>query len=174
MLADNAIGTFETCRRTLGNACTDATPPNFAGSKRLSDLCLSSEDGFDVSRNRDHGARRHTGNRFRRASGPMLLPNRAGVRRDAFPQRAMPRRRQRIKFNLMVSADCEPTSALRASAINRHVVRVSDPSRNDTIDAKRLVDAAWATACQVPSKQRIGETGRCTLKEKTGAATRYP
>src|ERR1700686_842456 len=101
----------------------------------------------------------------------MLLPNRAGIRRDAFPQRAMPRRPRRIKFNLMVSADCEPTSASPASAINRHVDRVSDPSRNGTIDAKRLVDAAWSTVRQVPRKQRIGETGRWTLKEKTSAAT---
>jgi len=29
-----------------------------------------------------------------------------------------------MKFYLMVSADCEPTSASRASAINRHVDRV--------------------------------------------------
>src|ERR1700676_1632621 len=85
--------------------------------------------------------------------------------------RSAPRRPRRIKFNLMVSADCEPTSASPASAINRHVDRVSDPSRNGTIDAKRLVDAAWSTVRQVPRKQRIGETGRCRLKEKTGAAT---
>jgi hypothetical protein len=42
-----------------------------------------------------------------------------------------PRRPQRIKFNLMESADCEPTLALRASAISRHVNRAFDPSRND-------------------------------------------
>ena len=38
----------------------------------------------------------------------------------------------RIKFNLMVSTDCEPTSTSRASAINRHIDRVFDPSRKDT------------------------------------------
>jgi hypothetical protein len=32
----------------------------------------------------------------------------------------------------MVSTDCEPTSTSRASAINRHIDRVFDPSRKDT------------------------------------------
>jgi hypothetical protein len=32
----------------------------------------------------------------------------------------------------MVSADCEPTSAPRASVIGRHFDRVFDPARNDT------------------------------------------
>jgi hypothetical protein len=43
-------------RKLSGNACTDATRLNFTGSKRLSDLCLSSQDGFDDSRDDDHGA----------------------------------------------------------------------------------------------------------------------
>jgi hypothetical protein len=43
-----------------------------------------------------------------------------------------------MKLNLMVSADCEPTSVLRASAINRHLDRV---------------------------ERRIRETIRCMLKE---------
>jgi hypothetical protein len=37
-----------------------------------------------------------------------------------------PRPRHQIKFNLMVSADCEPTSASGASASNRQVDRVFD------------------------------------------------
>jgi hypothetical protein len=57
----------------------------------------------------------------------------------ADPPHVKPRGPHRIKFNLMVSADCEPTSVLRASAMNRHLDRV---------------------------EQRIRETIRCMLKEK--------
>jgi hypothetical protein len=42
----------------------------------------------------------------------------------------------------MVSTDCEPTSASGASAINRYVDLIFDPSREDRINAQRLGDAA--------------------------------
>ena len=37
-----------------------------------------------------------------------------------------------MKFNLMVLADCDPTSDSRGLAIDRQVDRAFDPSRNDT------------------------------------------
>jgi hypothetical protein len=59
----------------------------------------------------------------------------------------------------MVLADREPTSIPGASAINCHVDRIFDPSRNGSNE--RSGDA--------PGKQRIREAGRCTLKEKANA-----
>src|SRR5216684_7065961 len=45
-----------------------------------------------------------------------------------------------MKFYLMVSADCEPTSASRASAINRHVDRVEAADwRDRQMHAQRKV-----------------------------------
>ena len=66
--------------------------------------------------------------------GPSGLERHAGAPAD--PQQLMLKRPHRIKFNLMVSAVCEPRSASRASAINRNVDRVFDPSRKDTINGQ--------------------------------------
>jgi hypothetical protein len=57
-------------------------------------------------------------------SGAWAVRSRGSPRATRIPQRAELRRPRRIKFNLIVWADCEPTSVSGAVAINRHVDRM--------------------------------------------------